>query len=73
MEKFGIILSVGKIDSFMIRRGRENLPEVCLWGHWSSYIVYYKKTTVMEIEFIRQREEERKRGEGVIGVQVLHS
>jgi len=52
MEKFGIILSVGKIDSFMIRRGRENLPEVCLWGHWSSYIVYYKKTKVMEIEFI---------------------
>jgi hypothetical protein len=32
MEKFGIILLVGKIDSFMIRRGRENLPKVCLWG-----------------------------------------
>jgi hypothetical protein len=37
MEKFGIILFVGKIDSFILRRGRENLPEVCLW---SSYIVY---------------------------------
>jgi hypothetical protein len=40
MEKFGIILFVGNIDSFMMGRGRENLPEVCLWGQWSSYIVY---------------------------------
>jgi hypothetical protein len=40
MEKFGIILFVGKIDSFMIRRGRENVPEVCLGAQWSSYIVY---------------------------------